>query len=361
MNAELSAQVSQDLEDIVKAGPEVGLQIAAYVEGELVIDAWGGLADERTGRKVDGETLFMISSTGKGITATCLHILADQGRLKYDEPIATYWPEWAQKGKETATVRHALSHKAGAPRIEGQTPDMLLNWDATCRAIAETPAAFEPGTKTAYHVYSFGYICGEILRRIDGRPISQFLQDEICRPLGIDSLYFGIPDGLMPRVARLKDWNPEARGMNADWHARPEVMRASIPAMAGIANARGVARHYAMLEGGGELDGVRLLSPERIREASEVQTDEEDFMFHVRAKRSMGYRLANDTGPGGGPRAFGHVGGGGSFGYADPGRHLAIALAKNYMCPPSVGNSPVYVPDDGPQRAYDAVARALKL
>jgi CubicO group peptidase (beta-lactamase class C family) len=361
MRVDVNEQVSRDLQEIVDTGPEVGLQVAAYLEGELVVDASAGLADETTGRKVDGDTLFMISSTGKGITATCMHILAEQGRLDYDALIGTYWPEFAVKGKERATVRHALSHKAGVPRVEGQTPELVLDWDGMCRAIANTPAAFEPGTKTAYHVYSFGFILGEILRRIDGRPINQFMQEELCRPLGIEAVYFGIPDALAPCVARLKDWSSNVGAMNAEWHSRPEVMRASIPAMGGIANARSIARHYAMLERGGELNGVRLLSPERIRQAAEVQTDEEDFMFHVRAKRSMGYRLASDAGPGGGPRAFGHVGGGGSFGYADPDRHLAIALAKNYMCPPSVGNSPVYVPDDGPRRAYEAVARALRL
>jgi CubicO group peptidase (beta-lactamase class C family) len=291
--------------------------------------------------------------------ATCLHILAEQGKLDYDTPIATYWPEFGSKGKDKATVRHALAHQAGVPRVDGQTGELLLNWKAMCAAIANSQPVFEPGTRIAYHVYTFGYILGEILRRIDGRPIHQFLQEELCQPLNIDSLFFGIPDEVMPRVARLVDAPGQIGTLNAEWYNRPEVMRACVPAMGGIANARAVARHYAMLERGGQLDGVRLLSPERIRAATELQTDEMDFLFSVRAKRSMGYRLGSDAGPGGGPSAFGHVGGGGSFGYADPDRHLAIALGKNYLCPPSVGNSTVFVPEEGPRRVYEAVAEAL--
>ena len=357
----INDQVQSELQRLVDQGPEIGLQVAAYLEGELVVDTWAGSADTTTGRTVDGDTLFMISSTGKGVAATCMHILAEQGRLDYDAPIVTYWPEFGAKGKEKATVRHALSHQAGVPRIEGQTGELLLDWDAMCAAIADSAPVFEPGTRISYHVYTFGYILGEILRRIDGRPISQFLQDELCKPLKIDALFFGIPDEVMPRVARLVDAPGQISNLNADWYNRPEVMRASIPAMGGIATARSVARHYAMLERGGQLDGVRLLSPERIRAAAKVQNDEMDFLFNVRAKRSMGYRLASDAGPGGGPGAFGHVGGGGSFAYADPDRHFAIALAKNYFCRPSVGNSTVFVPEEGPRRVYEAVARALRI
>lgn len=356
---EANEYVRAELQRLVDEGPEIGLQVAAYLNGELVIDTWAGIADTTTGRLVDGDTLFMISSTGKGVTATCLHILAEQGKLDYDAPVASYWPEFGSHGKERATVRHALSHQAGVPRVEGQTGELLLDWDAMCAAIAASLPLFEPGTRIAYHVYTFGYIVGEIVRRIDGRPINQFLQEELCRPLGIDSLFFGVPDEVLPRVARLADARGQVGTLNADWYNRPEVMRACIPAMGGIASARALARHYAMLERGGQLDGVRLLSPELIRAAAEVQNDEIDFLFKVRARRSMGYRLGSDAGPGGGPSAFGHVGGGGSFGYADPDRHLAIALAKNYLCPPSVGNSPVYVPDEGPRRVYEAVAQTL--
>ena len=359
MISEPNEYVRAELQRLVDKGPEIGLQVAAYLEGELVIDTWAGIADTETGRLVDGDTLFMISSTGKGVTATCLHLLAEQGKLDYDNPVATYWPEFGVKGKYKATVRHALSHQAGVPRIEGQTGELLLNWDAMCAAIADSEPVFEPGTRIAYHVYTFGYILGEILRRIDGRPINQFLQDELCQPLCIDSLFFGIPDQVMSRVARLADAPGQISALNANWYNRPEVMRACIPAMGGIANARSIARHYAMLERGGQLAGARLLSPERIRAAAEVQTDEMDFLFNVRARRSMGYRLGSDAGPGGGPSAFGHVGGGGSFGYADPDRGISIALAKNYLCPPSVGNSTVFVPEEGPRRAYEAVAEAL--
>src|SRR5262245_39920982 len=137
MQTTLNTHIQHIIEDIIASGEEVGLQAAAYVDGELVVDTWAGIADEASGRPVDGETLFTSWSTTKGFAATCIHILADRGKLEYDAPIARYWPEFAANGKAEVTVRHALTHTAGVPQMPANvTPEMMTDWDAMCAAIA---------------------------------------------------------------------------------------------------------------------------------------------------------------------------------------------------------------------------------
>src|SRR5687768_4586896 len=262
------------LESLVQEGGELGVQVAAYLDGGLVVDAWAGLADESSNRPVDGGTLFTAFSISKGITATCVHILADRGLVDYDAPIARYWPEFAAKGKAEATVRDALAHRVGIPQDPpGFDLNMANDWEAVCRATAALEPLWEPGTGTGYHALTYGWILGEVVRRVDGRTIGRFLQDEVCAPLGIEGMYFGIPPDVEHRVAILKNapglgqltlpltpcLSDPAGAMN-----RPEVRRAAIPGAGAIVNARSLARHYAMLAGGGELDGVRLVSQDRI-------------------------------------------------------------------------------------------------
>jgi CubicO group peptidase (beta-lactamase class C family) len=331
------------LQRLVDSGPEVGLQVAAYLDGQLVIDAWAGLADEASGQAVDGNTLFMLLTTTKGITATCMHRLAELGKIDYDEPIVTYWPEFGSSHKEHATVRHALCHQAGVPQTpKFYTPEWLSDWDRMCDGIARLKPMFEPGTRTIYHSLTFGHLCGEILRRADGRGIGQFLQDEIAGPLGMDT-YLGVPDALLPRVATLKDGPPapvehDARMIGdaadsqvAKYYNRREVQQAAIPGAGGIMSARGLARHYAMLANWGELDGVRIVSRARVRTAMELQSFEYDEVYGLRVRRGLGYRLGVDAGPGATPECLGHVGKGGSFGYANPAKRFALAFAKNYV------------------------------
>ena len=332
------------LESIVKDTTEIGLQVAAYVGGTLVIDAWAGMADEATKRPVDGDTMFMLSSTTKGVTATCMHVMAEKHKISYDMPIVKVWPEFGQNGKEAATLRHALSHQTGVPQTPvGYTPDWLPDWDRMCRGIAALKPMYPIGQRTAYHSLNYGYINGEILRRVDGRTIAQFLQDEICKPLGINGIYLGVPDRELQRVAVLTDAPPapaeydarmvgEPAGSNvARVFNRREVQQASIPGSGGIMSARGLARHYAMLANWGELDGVRLLPEARVRAGIELQSYEWDEVYWIRARRALGYRRGRDTGPLASEDAFGHVGGGGSFGYADPARRLGIGFTKNYF------------------------------
>jgi CubicO group peptidase (beta-lactamase class C family) len=363
LSATSSSTVERALQSLIDEGPEIGLQVVAYVNGELVIDAWAGVADEHSGKRVDGDTLFMLSSTTKGVTATLAAIAADQGKLDYDQPMAHYWPEFAAHGKDTVTVREVIAQRSGIPQTPvGYTPEWLSDWDRMCRGIADLTPMFPPGQRTSYASLTFGHMIGEVIRRVDGRSIGQFCQEELAGPLGVD-IYLGVPDHLLDRVAVLKDgqsappqYDERMVGEPAGSHVaevfnRREVQQAAIPGSGGIMSARGLARMYAMLANGGELDGVRILSPAAIRRATELQTYEWDEIYRVRVRRALGYRLGPDCGPKAGPNAFGHVGGGGSFGYADPDRHFAIGFAKNFFAYNSGG--PVT------RRAAQAVADAV--
>ena len=339
-----NAKVRATLEALVKEGPEIGLQVAAYLDGKPVINAWAGEADQAKKTPVNGDTLFMLSSTTKGLTATLMHILAEKHKLEYDMPLVKVWPEFGAHGKQAATLRHALAHQTGVPQTpKGYTPEWLSDWDRMCRGIADLTPMFPIGERTAYHSLNYGYINGEILRRVDGRPIGRFLQEELCKPLKIDGLFLGVPDGDLHRVAVLKNGPPASAAYDASMVGEPAgsqvaevfnrraVQQAAIPGSGGIMSARGLARHYAMLANWGELDGVRILSEARIRAGMELQSFEWDEVYHVRVRRSLGWRRGSDCGPLASPEALGHVGGGGSFAYGDAARRLGIGFAKNYF------------------------------
>ncbi len=349
MDTAATATVQALLDELVADGTELGLQAVAYRNGELVIDAVAGVADRQSGQPVDGDTLFTVFSVSKGITATCIHLLAERGQLDYDDRIARYWPEFAAEGKGQVTVRDALTHRAGVPHLpDAITPEGLCDWEGICAGIAALPPLWEPGTETGYHAYSFGWILGEVLRRVDGRPIATFVQEEICAPVGATDIYLGIPDGVESRVATLEN-APRPEGMplpapdalimraippqvgtTGQVFNRADVRRASIPAAGGIMSARALARHYAALIG--EVDGVRLLPAERIAVATALQTDATDLVIGVPTRKGLGYFL-------GGPRspmservsAFGHPGAGGSIGFADPEYGLAVGFTKNML------------------------------
>ena len=372
-----SEKVRAVLESIVRDTPEIGLQVAAYLDGKLVVDAWAGMADTATGKPVDGDTMFMVSSTTKGVTATCMHLCVEKHKLSYDMPIVKVWPEFGAQGKGAATLRHALAHQTGVPQTPvGYAPDWLTDWDRMCRGIADLKPLFPIGERTAYHSLNYGYINGEILRRVDGRTIAQFLQDEICRPLKIDGIYLGVPDRELHRVAVLTDGPPAPAEYDARMVGEPagsyvakvfnrrDVQQASIPGSGGIMSARGLARHYALLANWGALDGVRVLPEARVRAGIELQSFEWDEVYRVRVRRSLGYRRGADTGPLASPEAFGHVGGGGSFGYSDPARRLGIGFTKNYFT--YAGGGAPSTPGVGPPRppatvVAEAVFDALNL
>lgn len=337
------------IDELTESGAELGLQVAAFLDGEPVVDAWSGRTDPKSDATVDGDTLFTVFSSTKGVTATVIHLLAEHGQLHYDDPIARHWPEFGAAGKEPITIRQALAHTSGVPQMpDGIGPAELGNWDQICRGIAALSPLWKPGTETGYHALTYGWILGEVARRVDGRPIAAIVPEEICRPLGIeDSLFFGIPDSVESRVATLLNGPPPPEPpppdalMNRAIPApvanfarvfnRPEVRRASIPGAGGITTARALARHYASLIGTG-VEGVRLLSPETIQQATELQTEQVDLVLGEAQPRGLGWVLGNPASAMGRRRtAFGHRGAGGSIGFADPEHRFAFALTKNRL------------------------------
>ena len=353
MQISLNDRVLGLINSFVESGAEVGLQVAAYIDGELVVDAWAGIANETSGQRVDGDTVFTSWSTTKGFVATCLHILADRGEVDYDTPIAHYWPEFAANGKDAITVRHALTHTAGIPQMPAEvTPEMMTDWTAMCTAIASHTPLWTPGTKVGYHAWTFGWILGEIIRRVTGQPFAQFAQEALCQPLGITDFYVGIPDAVEPRIAPVRLAFDPMTTVPAGSLAlqitppqvtsdvvvnRPDIRRASIPGGGGIMNARAIARHYAMLAGYGQLDGVRILSPARIDIIRTCQTEHIAGLFGEPSRFGLGYGLGGaaeqgaDVAMGHGGGEFGHGGNGGSLGFADPARKLSFGLTKNLM------------------------------
>jgi CubicO group peptidase (beta-lactamase class C family) len=238
----LNDRVQQLLSELVESGAEVGLQVAVFLDGELAADAWAGVADEATGRLVDGDTLFTSWSTTKGFVATCIHLLAERGQLEYEAPVAAYWPEFAAQGKGGITVRHVLTHSAGVPHMpEGVTPEMMTDWEAMCAAIAAHAPLWAPGTQVGYHAWTFGWLLGEIIRRVDGRPIAQFAREELCRPLGIEDFYLGIPDSVEGRVAPLRQ---EAAHLAAGAQVNDLARRVMVEGGAGaLCECRGARAH----------------------------------------------------------------------------------------------------------------------
>jgi CubicO group peptidase (beta-lactamase class C family) len=352
MASDANESVRLFLERCVAGGEEIGLQVAAYHRGRLVIDAWAGFADGPAGRKVDGETLFTVFSTTKGIICAAIHMLADRGALSYDDPVARFWPAFAARGKAGITVRQVLDHSAGVPQMpEGATASDICDWDRICAAIAGLDPLWEPGTKTGYHAYTIGWILGEVVRRVDGRPAARFVKEEICEPLRLKNLFLGIPKEAESRVASLVDAPPPEEASaplpllekaipphlpaGASLFNQPDVRRASIPGAGGIMNARDLARFYASLATG--VDGIRLLPPERVALMGQEQRRDMDQVLGLEIRKGMGYFLPGPNAESiiGPPGTFGHPGAGGSVGYADPKDGLAVGLAKTLLVSPA--------------------------
>lgn len=353
-----------------------GAAVCVYHRGRCVVDLWGGVRN-RHGAPWTHETMAPSFSTTKGVAATLLHIAVSRGLLDYDDRVAQHWPEFAQGGKENVTVRHVLAHQSGLYHIRQMIDraDRMLDWDYMIHAIERAEPIHEPGTRTGYHGLTFGFIIGEILQRVTGRPFSRLVQDDLVRPLGLDGMYVGAPDEALPRAAELL-W-PESNvmlpvsvlaqdgwagtlltggagalqavlrvvglqldlgsildalapnGISSFDFGGEDTLRAAIPAANGLFTARSLARMYAALAGGGELDGVRLLSAETLARATEQQAPVAGRVvipFDMRWR--LGYHGVATT-RGIPKQAFGHFGFGGSGAWADPRRDLAVGLIVN--------------------------------
>jgi CubicO group peptidase (beta-lactamase class C family) len=350
--SEVQEQVQQTLDKLVESGAERGVQVAVYRGSEQVVDAVAGVADPASGRPVGAGTVFYNFSTVKGATTTVVHVLAERGLFGYDTPVADLWPEFAAHGKGAVTVRQVLNHTAGVPGVPPDTTvEDLCDWDGICAAVADAELWWEPGTKVGYHAYTFGYILGEVVRRVTGKPISQVLREEVSGPLGVaDELWFGMPASEHHRLAPLED-EPGAAELaaqmlasmppdlpmfrsapmslfpSADFGNRPDTLAADIPA-GGKTSARAIARMYAALLG--QVDGVRLLTPERLAEATAVSSSGTDEVFGMPTTWGLGYGIGGPAGDAqNAATVFGLGGVGGSFACGDTATGVAWAVTKN--------------------------------
>jgi CubicO group peptidase (beta-lactamase class C family) len=330
---------------------EIGAACCVYLGGRPVVDLRGGTADPASARPWAEDTLQIVFSATKGVTAICIHLLAERGALDLDAPIAAYWPEFAACGKERIPVGWVLCHKAGLAAVEGDlTLEEVLAWDPVVEAIAAQAPNWEPGTAHGYHVRSFGWILGELIRRITGRSPGRFLAEEIAAPLGLD-FWIGLPPAELPRTARLVP-APEdtpslvellgaesltARAIGGPsglfaydgmWN-RPELLAAEMPSTNGVGDARSLARLYAAVIG--EVDGLRILAPETVERARQVEAEGPDRVILVPARYGLGFMLPPMLAAGAGEKSFGHPGAGGSLAFADPEAGLAFAYVMNQM------------------------------
>ncbi len=341
---------------------EVGAACCVYRHGAPVVDLHAGIADRATGRPWQDDTLQLVFSATKGITATCILKLVESGAIDLDAPVARYWPEFAANGKAAIPVRWLLSHRAGLAAIEGTfTLDEALSWEPVVAALAAQAPLWEPGTRHGYHLRSYGWLLGELIRRVDGRTAGRFLADEIARPLGLD-FWIGLPESEEPRVSAIvppEPPPPEVQEMMAKLFApdtiagraftgpsdlfhydtmwnRRALHAAELPSSNGIGSARALARLYASLVGA--VDGVRTLGEDTVARACEVQSDGPDVVLFLSTRFGLGYMLPPLLCPSAGPDAFGHPGAGGSLAFADRRHGIGFAYVMNRMSLATAGD-----------------------
>ena len=351
----INAKVHDLIQAQIAAGEQLGVQVAAYRDGQLIVDTWAGTMGPEDARPVQADTLFNSFSTTKGVAATALHILADRGLIENEQPVAKYWPEFAANGKGKITVAQAMSHQAGLHAAPSK--EVMLDWDRALSYIANGIPAWEPGTATGYHALTYAWIVGGIVQGASGRHIRSVIAEEIAAPLGVSGeMYVGIPDGVEKRLATLQQTRPAAGTANPlaalppdhdffkamppnsglDFNAM-ETRKACIPSANGHFNARSLARMYGALASGGAIDGVRLMSAERVGLMSTIQIEQPDRVIFMPVPKSIGFFNGGPWAmgkPGAtGPRrtAFGHPGAGGSIAFADPEVGLGVAVTLNKM------------------------------
>ncbi len=336
---------------------EVGAACSAYHRGEKVVDLWGGVADQESGRPWAEDSMVMVASSTKGATAICANLLVQRGELDLDAPVALYWPEFAAAGKQDIPVRCLLSHQVGLPVLDKPLAiEEYLAWEPPVKALAAQSPVWEPGTTHGYHAMTYGWLVGEVVRRISGRSLGTFFADEVAGPLGLD-FWIGLPASEESRVSPmieidLEDPEIEPKGERAremlaaatdtksyltreqtttplDMHAR-EFRAAELPAGNGITDARSLARMYASLIGDG-VDGVRLFTDETVRRASTALSDGRDEVMGIHSRFGAGFYLYMEGSNMVQDGVFGHGGAGGSIGFADPKADIGFGYVMNKM------------------------------
>jgi len=315
-----------------------GAALAVYQRDKLVLDLFAGFADWPRERPVERDTMFVLFSSTKPLASMSVWLCADRGLLDMDTPIAKYWPGFAKNGKELVTPRMVLAHTGGFPQWPPQLKwDDLQDWDKVVAAMEDAIAKYEPGTTAAYHSFNHGWVCAELVRRVDGRPLPQFFREEIAGPLGMPDTYIGPAQELLPRVAKVHPY-PDILAEHvvfAEKFNRPEILTANIPASSGVSTARDMARFYATIVCGGAIDGTRIWSEETARECTEIVFEGHDSIQEIFSRRSAGFviggtpkqpwRMGSNTTR----HSFGHGGAGTSICWGDKDLGVAMAFIPN--------------------------------
>lgn len=370
------SQIADELARMIPGDGRSGAAVSVYHKGRCVVDTWSGHRDG-DGNPWEQDTLALSFSTTKGVASTLLHVLADQGLIEYNRPVSHYWPEFHQNGKSSVTVAHLLTHQAGLYDIRSLIDDAsrMTDWEYMTTQLAAARPSHRPGVMHGYHGLTYGWLLGELIERVTGQSFSQVLKEQLADPLELDGLYVGLPQEAhgrramlrsfprhslpKPDVARKPSRGPLQRlqstvqgavikntlqwvGIDASDILRglaprgihrlsfndDAVVSACIPAANGMFTARSLARLYAMIANGGELEGVRLLSPQRVAKIGQVQSRRFDKVVPLPMHWRLGYHRVFTTGPRT-PHAFGHFGFQGSGAWCDPSRQLSLGFTVN--------------------------------
>ena len=364
-------RVAEAFQNNFDAKDEIGASVCLTVGGETVVDLWGGIADPKTNAPWKRDTVSIVFSCTKGATAICAHMLASRGKLDLDAPVAELWPEFGRHGKERVTTRRMLDHSAAVPGLRAAVKQTgVYEWDYMTGRLADEQPFWEPGTRNGYHGLTFGWTVGEMVRRASGKSLGTFFQEEIAKPLGLD-FWIGLPEAIEPRVSQMLPhvYKPEdtvtpfLRDLATNKQSIPALFyfnsgavlggglntraghAAEIGAANGITNARGLAGMYAPLaNGGGKLVDGKTLA--RMGEVSMATHD--DATLRIPTRFALGFMKSIDNRQRSlaaklwgedcdsvimGSAAFGHVGAGGSLGFADPAAGLSFGYTMNRMGP----------------------------
>jgi CubicO group peptidase (beta-lactamase class C family) len=363
------AQVGEEFRRNFAERGELGASVAVTLAGQTVVDLWGGFADADRSRPWEEDTICVTFSCTKGAVAVCAHMLAAAGELDFDAPVRTYWPEFAAAGKEGVLVRHLMSHQAGLPAVRTPLePGAFYDWDRMIEALAAEEPFWRPGSTYGYHGLTFGFLVGEVIRRVAGQSVGTFLRREVAEPLGIDYT-LGLPAAEHSRVAHVNAAAPPAPGepvspylvaamtdptsmqalmlannggylLPEEWDT-PAALSAEVPATGGVGNARALARMYAAVAHDCEIGRVRFEYDDIVRMGAVQSATTEDAMLFCPGRWTLGFQKGAVTPRGVEPPArvvlsedaFGHSGHGGSIGFADPVAGLSFAYVMNQMDP----------------------------
>lgn len=333
---------------------EVGAACCVYVQGRCVVDLSGGVTTAGGSEPYADRTLQLVYSATKGVTTIAAHMLAQEGRLDFDAPVVDYWPEFGAAGKDRIPVRWLFCHKAGLAALDRPFGlDDILDWNRMVTLLAEQRPLWEPGSTHGYHTVTFGWLAGEVIRRVSGMTVGNFVAERIADPLGAE-FWVGLPEAHESRVAPVIPAGPPAPSPEAErliarlrdqtsisfrsfgqispaaWNERP-IHQGEIPSGNGIGTAHALARIYAACIG--PVDGVRLLEPATVAAAAATQAQGEDLVLTYETHYGTGFQLPHALRPLAGPGSFGHYGSGGSVGLANETMGFSFGYVMNQMRP----------------------------